>query len=174
MTTKRHPFSNRYVFAKVMRERPDLCKAIIERALGVEVGRVQAVEPESEQTSITHRSVRFDVFMRGDGASFEVEMQTYEQTDLPRRGRRPHGRARRCGRVRASRRGVGGQHDDARRDIQDAREYAVAQGRKEGIEQGRAEGIEQGEAAERARIENVMRDQGLSEDLIAKILSAKD
>jgi len=84
---ERKPFSNRYVFAKVMGDRPDLCKAVVERILGFEVGRIERIEIESEETSITRRGVRFDVFMAGDDATFEVEMQTYDQQDLPLRMR---------------------------------------------------------------------------------------
>jgi len=83
----RKPFSNRYVFAKVMQDNPDLCKAVIERVLDMEVGAIESVEVESEAVGITRRGVRFDVFMRGGGASFEVEMQTYEQEELPLRMR---------------------------------------------------------------------------------------
>ena len=84
---KRYPISNRYVFAKVMQDNPDLCQEMIEQILGIKVGHVKTIEVESESTSIVHRGVRFDVFLKGDEAAFEVEMQTYEQEDLPRRMR---------------------------------------------------------------------------------------
>lgn len=80
-------FSNRYVFAKVMQDNPDLCREVIERVLGVEVGRVEAMEVESEATEVIRRSVQFDVFLKGPEAAFEVEMQTYEQRELPLRMR---------------------------------------------------------------------------------------
>lgn len=84
---KRYPISNRYVFAKVMQDNPDLCQEMIEQILDMKVGRIKTIEVESESTSIIHRGVRFDVFLQGDEAAFEVEMQTYEQEDLPRRMR---------------------------------------------------------------------------------------
>ena len=84
---KRLPFSNRYVFAKVMQDNPDLCKEVIERILNMKIGRIRSIEVESEATEILYRGVRFDVFMQGDDAAFEVEMQTYEQEGLPLRMR---------------------------------------------------------------------------------------
>lgn len=84
---KRLPFSNRYVFAKVMQDNPDLCKEVIERVLDIKINHIESIEIESESTSITHRGVRFDVFLKSDEAAFEVEMQTYEQKELPKRMR---------------------------------------------------------------------------------------
>ncbi len=81
------PFSNRYVFAKVMQDNPDLCKEIIERVLGIKIECIKTIEVESESVSIANRSVRFDVFLHSADAAFEVEMQTYEQKALPKRMR---------------------------------------------------------------------------------------
>ena len=36
---KRYPISNRYVFAKVMQDNPDLCQEMIEQILGMETRR---------------------------------------------------------------------------------------------------------------------------------------
>lgn len=80
-------FSNRYVFAKVMQDNPELCRELIERILDIKIDHVSQIQVESEATSVIHRSVRFDVFVESDVAAFEVEMQTYEQRDLPRRMR---------------------------------------------------------------------------------------
>lgn len=83
----RLPFSNRYVFAKVMQDNPDLCREMLERILGVPIKRVVSLQVEAESTNIARRSVRFDVFLRSDEAAFEVEMQTYEQRDFGKRMR---------------------------------------------------------------------------------------
>lgn len=83
----RLPFSNRYVFAKVMQDNPDLCKELIERILNMRVGRIAQFQVEAEATGVIRRGVRFDVFMESDEAAFEVEMQTYEQRELPLRMR---------------------------------------------------------------------------------------
>lgn len=83
----RKPFSDRYVFAKVMQDNSDLCKELIECVLGIEVSRVEVIEVESGVAMITRRSVRYDVFLDSDEAAFEVEMQTYDQRALPLRMR---------------------------------------------------------------------------------------
>lgn len=85
--TGRLPFSNRYVFAKVMQDNPELCREMIERILGMPIRRIERIEVESEEASIARRSVRFDVFLQSDDAAFEVEMQAYEQRSLPKRMR---------------------------------------------------------------------------------------
>lgn len=87
MSNTRPPFSNRYVFAKVMQDNPDLCKEVVERILDIKINHLETIEVESEHVSIAHRGVRFDVFLQGDEAAFEIEMQTYEQHSLPQRMR---------------------------------------------------------------------------------------
>ncbi|HIY84249.1 Rpn family recombination-promoting nuclease/putative transposase [Rubneribacter sp.] len=84
---RRLPFSNRYVFAKVMQDNPDLCREILERILDIRIDRIEAIEVESEGPAIVRRGVRFDVFAKSDRAAFEVEMQSYEQESLPKRMR---------------------------------------------------------------------------------------
>lgn len=84
---QRRPFSDRYVFAKVMQDNPELCRDIVACILGLDVGRIRTIEVESERVAIERRGVRFDVFLQGEDAAFEVEMQTYEQQSLPLRMR---------------------------------------------------------------------------------------
>lgn len=83
----RKPFSDRYVFAKVMQDNPDLCREVIEVALGLRIGGVKAIEVESTGAAIDRRSVRYDVFLDSEEAAFEVEMQSYSQRGLPLRMR---------------------------------------------------------------------------------------
>lgn len=70
-----------------MQDNPDLCKEIIERVLDIHIDSLEAIEVESEGSSIIRRGVRFDVFVKSENAAFEVEMQSYEQRDLPQRMR---------------------------------------------------------------------------------------
>lgn len=81
------PFSNRYVFAKVMQDNPELCREFVERVLDIKISHISQIQAEAEVTNIVHRSVRFDVYLDSDEAAFEVEMQTYEQRNLPVRMR---------------------------------------------------------------------------------------
>lgn len=83
----RLPFSNRYVFAKVMQDNPELCQEFVGRILDIRIGHIVQIQVEAETVSIVRRSVRFDVFLESNEAAFEVEMQTYEQRDLPLRMR---------------------------------------------------------------------------------------
>ena len=54
---KRYPISNRYVFAKVMQDNPDLCQEMIEQILGIKVGHVKTIEVESESTIVSRKLV---------------------------------------------------------------------------------------------------------------------
>lgn len=73
-----------------MRDRPDLCRQIVERILGRPIASITLVQPESESTSITHRGVRFDVLVEGTDEVIEVEMQATEDRELPKRMRFYH------------------------------------------------------------------------------------
>lgn len=85
-----YPLSDQYVFAKVMRMRPDLCKRIVERVLARSVAQMTLVQVEHESPSVTHRGVRFDVLLEGDNEVIEVEMQSYNDAHLPKRLRFYH------------------------------------------------------------------------------------
>lgn len=84
---ERKPFSDRYVFAKVMQDNPDLCQELIECVLDVRISRIEKIVVEAEVATIVRRSVKFDVFVENSDTAFEVEMQTYEQKKLPMRMR---------------------------------------------------------------------------------------
>lgn len=86
-STRRRGFSNQFVFAKVMFDNVELCRELIEVVLDMRISHVEHMEVETCRPQIDKRSVRFDVFLEGDGASFEVEMQAYDEGHLPQRMR---------------------------------------------------------------------------------------
>ena len=57
------------------------------------------------------------------------------------------------------------------RDIQNQIDFAMDKGREEGFEKGIEKGIEKGRAEERAKIIKALKEQGVSEEIIAKALA---
>ena len=55
-------FTNSVVFNLVMRRNPDLCKGVVEAALGFELSKISYIETEKTiQPKLTSRNVRLDV-----------------------------------------------------------------------------------------------------------------
>ena len=85
MNRRYFPISDNRTFAKVMSNRPDLCKELIERILDVKISEIRLLETERTLTSIVQKSVRFDVFLDSPEAAFEVELQTTKEPNLGKR-----------------------------------------------------------------------------------------
>jgi len=79
--------SNDFIFAKVMREE-SICKLLLEKLLDVEIDKLEYIE-EQKSINITDdaKSVRFDVYVKGDSRVFDIEMQTSNPYNLPKRSR---------------------------------------------------------------------------------------
>ena len=80
--------SNDFLFGKIMRD-PELCKELLEVILNVPIARVEY--PEEQKTidiSQDARSVRLDVYVAdGNNTVYDIEMQTVQEKDLPKRSR---------------------------------------------------------------------------------------
>lgn len=80
--------SNDFIFAKVMRN-PQLCKGILERLLEICIDHI--VYPEEQKTiDITKdsKSIRLDVYLKdGKGTVYNIEIQTTNSKNLPKRTR---------------------------------------------------------------------------------------
>lgn len=81
-------FSEYPMFDRIMEERPDLCRRVLEVALGVPVDEVRNVVSERAlQPRVGSHGVRLDAWVRTSGAVYDVEMQTYSRRGLGRRMR---------------------------------------------------------------------------------------
>ena len=82
-------FTDDFMFCKVLTTNPELTKELLETILGVRIRQIHF--PESQkQIEITSdgRGVRLDVYVEDDDNTvYDVEMQTTEQKDLPKRTR---------------------------------------------------------------------------------------
>ena len=81
-------FTNSVVFNLVMRRNPDLCKEVVETALGFELSKISYIETEKTiQPKLTSKNVRLDVVAKADGKMIDIEMQVAYEPSLARRAR---------------------------------------------------------------------------------------
>lgn len=77
-----------FMFSVVMRN-PKYCKPFLERVLGVKIARIEY--PKAQETidiSANAKSVRLDIYVEdGNNTVYNIEMQTTENENLPKRTR---------------------------------------------------------------------------------------
>ncbi len=81
-------FANNFLFCKILESDKELCRKLLELLLHIKIDHLEF--PETERTmqgSITSKSVRFDVYTKGDNKIFDVEMQTTINKSLAKRSR---------------------------------------------------------------------------------------
>ncbi len=82
------PFSNSFMFAKVMSEEP-LCKEMLQRILGVKIRKIKYIEPERSIINLKDaKGVRLDVYVEdSENTVYDIECQTTDTHELPKRSR---------------------------------------------------------------------------------------
>ena len=81
-------FANNFLFCKIMESEPELCRRLLEILLHIKIERLEP--PQAEMTlleSFDSKSVRFDVYTKDEKRIFDVEMQTTQNPNLPKRSR---------------------------------------------------------------------------------------
>jgi len=82
-------FIDDFMFCKILTSRPELCKELLELILGMKIKRIKF--PESQKTieqTYDGRGIRLDVYIEdANNTVYDLEMQTTEQKDLPKRTR---------------------------------------------------------------------------------------
>ena len=83
------PFTNNFIFCKVMENNLGLCRKLLEVILGVKLRGVKLVEQEKQINILPgHKSVRLDVYVDDEeGTVYNIEMQTSKNRNLPKRTR---------------------------------------------------------------------------------------
>lgn len=80
-------FSDSFMFAATM-EDADICREILERAIGIPIRQVQIRSEAALLVNSDYRGVRLDVYAADEnGSEFDVEMQTTNKHNLPKRSR---------------------------------------------------------------------------------------
>jgi predicted transposase/invertase (TIGR01784 family) len=79
--------ANNFIFYKVMRNNPDVCKELLETLLEMELDRIEMHGEETIETDFGSKGIRLDVYAKNDNQAFNLEMQAADTKELPERSR---------------------------------------------------------------------------------------
>ena len=80
-------FSDDFMFKRVMKDE-SICKGVLERILGVEIGHVEYHESEKTlDSSYDSKGIRMDIYLASGNARYDIEMQTRPQKAIGKRAR---------------------------------------------------------------------------------------
>ncbi len=81
--------ANNFIFYKVMRNNPDVCKELLEILLEFKIERIEMSQEEVIDIDFASKGIRMDVYARdADGLkAYNIEMQTTDTEELPERAR---------------------------------------------------------------------------------------
>ena len=66
----------------------EIAKSLLESILNVTVTKITRIERESQRSEVSNlRGVRFDVYIEDDKTAYDIEIQTSNNSDLPKRTR---------------------------------------------------------------------------------------
>ncbi len=79
--------ANNFIFYKVMRHNPDVCKELLEILLEMEIDHIEMRGEETVEIDFGSKGIRLDVYAKNNTYSFNLEMQTADSKELPERAR---------------------------------------------------------------------------------------
>ena len=81
-------FTDNFMFCHILQNNPELCKDIVEAILDVKIREIVRIgKEESVKPSSDGHGVRLDVYLEGDDAIYDIEMQTSDTGNLRKRSR---------------------------------------------------------------------------------------
>ena len=81
-------FADNFLFCKILESEPELCRQLLELLLHIKIDHLEVPQMErAMQEGIEAKSVRFDVYTKGDNRIFDLEIQTTDTKNLPKRAR---------------------------------------------------------------------------------------
>lgn len=84
---KNATIANNFIFYKVMSNNPDVCKELLEILLQIKIDHIVMHTEESIEVDYGKKGIRMDVYAVGANKAFDLEMQTTDKGDLPKRAR---------------------------------------------------------------------------------------
>ena len=79
--------ANNFIFYKIMRHNPDVCKELLEILLEMEIDHIEMRGEETVEIDFGSKGIRLDVYAKNITHSFNLEMQTADSKELPERAR---------------------------------------------------------------------------------------
>ena len=79
--------ANNFIFYKVMRNNPDVCKELLEILLEMKIDYIEMRQEEEIAIDYGKKGIRLDVYAVGSTESFDLEIQTTDTGELPERAR---------------------------------------------------------------------------------------
>ena len=79
--------ANNFIFYKVMRHNPDVCKELLEILLEMEIDHIDMRGEETVEIDFGNKGIRLDVYAKNCTQAFNLEMQTSDTKELPERAR---------------------------------------------------------------------------------------
>ena len=79
--------ANNFIFYKVMRNNPDVCKELLEILLEMEIDHIEIRSEETVEIDFGSKGIRLDVYAKNASQAFNLEMQSTDTKELPERAR---------------------------------------------------------------------------------------
>ncbi len=79
--------ANNFIFYKVMRHNPDVCKELLEILLEMEIDHIEMRGEETVDIDFESKGIRLDVYAKNNTHAFNLEMQASDTNELPERTR---------------------------------------------------------------------------------------
>ena len=84
---KNATIANNFIFYKVMRYNPDVCKQLLEILLEIKIDHIEMKQEEYVEIDYGKKGIRLDVYASGSDKAFNLEMQATDTQELPERSR---------------------------------------------------------------------------------------
>ncbi len=79
--------ANNFIFYKIMRHNPDVCKELLEILLEMEIDHIEMRGEETVEIDFGSKGIRLDVYAKNSTQAFNLEMQASDSKELPERTR---------------------------------------------------------------------------------------
>ena len=79
--------ANNFIFYKVMRNNPDVCKELLEILMQIKIDHIEMHSEEVIEIDYGKKGVQLDVYALGDEKGYNLEMQASDTYELPERAR---------------------------------------------------------------------------------------
>ena len=73
---KNATIANNFIFYKVMRNNPDVCKELLEILLQIKIDHIEMKTEETIEVDFGKKGIRMDVYASGENEAFDLEMQS--------------------------------------------------------------------------------------------------